>query len=329
MSTETKFIQRERNWGQLRNYTFDKNTPPVLEVELGEKFSAETQDTYNGVLREDPSRLQPRDMRPYTDRTPVWYNPVCGPIFVRGVDAGDILVVNIERIDSVTVGTTATIPGLHHFAGLRGWEECDEMYTGVINNVAGKGTWTYGAHAYTWDLKPFLGTIATAPDFEILATLPTSFGSALSCGGNLDCQDVREGAKIYLQSFNEGGLLFFGDMHASQGDGELCGVANEVAGTVTLSCQVIKKKRLRNVRIETPESLISVYCYRPAEEAFRQALRDLILWLEKDYGMTRREAYVLMSICPEFKLHMYQMCAGLGRLMVTVGAEFPRRMLPQ
>ena len=42
----------------------------------------------------------------------------------------------------------------------------------------------------------------------------------------------------------------------------------------------------------------------------------------------RREAYILVSICPDFRLHMYQMCAGLGRLMTTVGAEFPKEMLP-
>jgi len=328
MSGEAKFIPRERNAGHPGNYVFDRNTPPVLEVEPGESFTAETEDTYNGILRQDPGRLQPRDMKPYCDKTPVWYNPVCGPVYIRGVEPGDVLVVNIEKITEMSAGTTATIPGAHHFAGLRGWEECDEMYTGVIENVGGKGTWRYGPHSYTWDLKPFLGTMATAPEFESLSTLPTSFGSAAACGGNLDCQDVREGARVYLQSFNEGGLLFFGDMHASQGDGELCGVANEVAGVVTLSCQVIKKKRLRNVRIETPESLISVYCYRPAEEAFKQALSGLIHWLEKDYGVTRREAYILVSICPDFRLHMYQMCAGLGRLMVTVGAEFPKKMLP-
>ena len=117
-------------------------------------------------------------------------------------------------------------------------------------------------------------------------------------------------------------------MHASQGDGEVTGIANEVAGEVTLSCDVIKNKRLNNVRLETVESLISVYCYRPVEEAIKQALKDLVLWLEEDYGMSKREAYMLCSICPDFRINIYQVCSGLGRLMTTVGAEFPRKMLP-
>ena len=96
-----------------------------------------------------------------------------------------------------------------------------------------------------------------------------------------------------------------------------------------MSCDVIKSKVLNNVRIETPESLVSVYCYRPVEEAIKQAVKDMILWLEEDYAMSKREAYVLASICPDFRINVYQVCCGLGRLMTTVGAEFPKKMLPR
>ena len=323
-----KHVSREENVGQLKNYAFNKDTPPVLEVELGEKFSAEIEDALNGLLREDPTRLHPRDTWQYSSKVPTWSNPVCGPIYVNGVEAGDTLVVTIEKIDRISNGVICAVKGRHHFSGLRGWEECDEMYTGIIENTSGKATWRYEQHSYTWNLKPFLGTIATAPQWEVLSSAVTSFGSAPSGGGNLDSKDIREGTKVYLQSFNKGGLLFFGDLHASQGDGEISCMANEVAGEVTLSCDVIKNKRLGNVRLETPESLISIYCYRPIEEGIKQALKDLILWLEEDYAMTKREAHLLMSICADFKINVYQVCSGFGRLMTTVGAEFPKKMLP-
>jgi hypothetical protein len=45
--------------------------------------------------------------------------------------------------------------------------------------------------------------------------------------------------------------------------------------------------------------------------------------------MARRESYVLSSICPDFKIDIYQMCSGLGRLVITVGAEFLKKMLPK
>ena len=315
------------NFGRPENYVFDARTSPVLKVKPGEAFAAEIEDTYNGVLRSDRSRLQPRDLGAYTDRMPYWYNPVCGPVYIEGVDKGDVLAVTVLDIDQLSAGTVATVPRAHHFAGLRGWEETDEMYTGVVVNSDASATWEYGARTHRWTLQPFIGTIATAPEYEVLSTLATSFGSIMASGGNLDCNAICPGSTVYLQSVNPGGLLFVGDLHASQGDGEICGVANEVAGRVTLACDVIKGKRLRNVRVETMDALVSLYCFRPMEEAFRQASRDLILWLEEDYGFSRRESYLLMSMCPEFRLRTYQMCAGMGRLMTTVGAEFPKHLL--
>ena len=316
-----------RNYGNRTNYVFDSSAPPVLRVSQGEEFCTELQDAFNGMLREEPSRLQPQDLKPYTDRVPFWYNPVCGPVYVEGAEKGDVLAVTIDGVEVLTDGCISTVPRAHHFAGVRGWEETDQAYTGVIRHCEGVAELAYGDHTYRWPVRPFVGTIATAPEYEVLSTLPTSFGSVMASGGNLDCCDVRPGATVYLQSMNEGGLLYVGDLHASQGDGELCGVANEVCGRLTLTCRVLKHKWLRNVRVETPEALISLYCYRPMEEAFRQAVRDLILWLEEDHGFTRREAYLLASACPDFRLKSYQMCSGLGRMMTTVGAEFPRYLL--
>lgn len=317
----------EKNYGDAANYVFDARTPPVLRVSAGEEFTAEVEDSYNGVLRRDRAKLQPADMAPFTDRQPFWYNPVCGPVYVEGVEKGDVLAVQILELDRYTDGTVATVPRAHHFAGLRGWEETDQPFTGAIHNDAGSCEFHYGERSYRWTARPFLGTIATAPEYEVLATLPTSFGSIMAAGGNLDCCAVAPGATVYLQSMNEGGLLYFGDMHASQGDGELCGVANEVSGRVRLKCDIIKRKWLRNVRVENDDALISLYCYRPIEEALKQATRDLILWLEQDFGLAKRESYLLMSICPDFHLRTYQMCSGLGRLMTTAGAEFPKYLL--
>ena len=315
------------NFGNAANYVFDARTPPALKVSAGEEFTADVQDTFNGVLRENPAMLQPADLSPYSDRQPFWYNPVCGPIYVEGAEKGDVLAVHVLDLDQFSTGTITTVPRAHHFSGLRGWEETDQPFTGVVRHDDGACEFQYGEHAYRWSARPFLGTIATAPEYEVLSTLPTSYGSVMAAGGNLDCCAVAPGATIYLQSMNPGGLLFFGDMHASQGDGELCGVANEVSGRVRLRCDIVKGKWLRNVRIENSTSFISLCCYRPVEEAMKQATRDLILWLEQDFGLTKRESYLLVSACPDFHLRTYQMCGGLGRLMTTVGAEFPKYLL--
>ena len=322
-----KRIPLSQNYGRPENYVFSPRTPPAITVKQGEPFAAEVNDAYNGVLREDPSLLQPRDMGKYVEQMPYWYNPVCGPVYVEGVEKGDTLVVSVLAIEDLTTGSVATVPRAHHFAGMRGWEETDQMFTGVVEHRDGRASWNYQGRVHHWPMQPFIGTMATAPGYEVLSTLPTSAGSIMASGGNLDCCAIAPGAKVYLQAMNDGGLLFVGDLHCSQGDGELCGVADEAAGTVTLSCDVVKGKRLRNVRVENGDAFISLFCYRPMEEAFKQAVRDLILWLEEDYGFSRREAYLLMSMCPDCRLRTYQMCAGLGRLMTTVGAEFPKYLL--
>jgi len=75
-----------------------------------------------------------------------------------------------------------------------------------------------------------------------------------------------------------------GRWHASQGDGEVTGIADEVAREVTLRCDVIKNKTLSNVRLETRQSLISIYCYRSMKEAIKRVLKGLILWLLVEIG---------------------------------------------
>ncbi len=180
MSDLKRITNQGASFDESRHFTLDKNIPPILRVEAGERFVAELEDGFGGLLRKSKAKLFPRDAKPHSERVPAWLNPLCGPIYIDGVESGDTVVVTIEKIDKLLNGTTCTVPGARHFAGLCGWEECDEMYTGIIENVGGKGTWKYGQHTYIWELKPFLGTIATAPEWEALSTLVTNFGSSLA-----------------------------------------------------------------------------------------------------------------------------------------------------
>jgi len=75
-------------------------------------------------------------------------------------------------------------------------------------------------------------------------------------GGNWDSREVRQGNRIYLPVYDEGALLYLGDMHASQGDAEWTGVAVETRGELRVSCELVKKKDIPYPRIETPRSII-------------------------------------------------------------------------
>jgi acetamidase/formamidase len=86
--------------------------------------------------------------------------------------------------------------------------------------------------------SPMLGVIGVAPPPEDgpIPTMPAG-----RHGGNLDNKHNGVGATVYLPVNVPGGLLSVGDMHASQGDGEICGCGVEIGGHVLLSCQVLKK----------------------------------------------------------------------------------------
>ena len=81
-----------------------------------------------------------------------------------------------------------------------------------------------------------LGVLGLAPEGDmIVSTMPAG-----PHGGNLDNQLNGIGSTIYISVKHPGGLLSLGDMHASQGDGEICGTGVEVAGHVLLSCAIFK-----------------------------------------------------------------------------------------
>src|SRR3989442_11237882 len=119
-----------------------------------------------------------------------------------------------------------------------------------------------------------------------------SGGMGRHCG-NVDVQEIWAGSTIYLPVFVEGALLCLGDCHAIQSDGEIGSV--EMRSEVSLRGEVIRG-RSRNMlwpRAETADSLVTIGIATPLEEAARQALREMIGWIEELTGMSKHEAYLL------------------------------------
>ena len=97
----------------------------------------------------------------------------------------------------------------------------------------------------TLPYEPFIGTIGTSPEIEAITSLQPDY-----YGGNMDLPDVGVGAIIYLPVNAKGALLYLGDCHAAQGDGELCGVAIEHPTTTTLQVDLIKGWTIACPRLE-------------------------------------------------------------------------------
>jgi len=121
-------------------------------------------------------------------------------------------------------------------------------------------------------------------------------------------------------------LLYLGDVHASQGDTEFTGTAAETKATVRVRMELVKQKRAAYLRVEKPESIVSVYADKPLEAAVETATVNLMDWLVTDYGFTPTDAYCLVSTCPDFRINVYQMCK-IAKLSFVAGAEIPKKYL--
>ena len=307
-------------------YLFDYNKKPVLTVKEGESFIVETEDNLSGLITSEKDSLV-ENLKSLTKFDPPKFNPVSGPIYIIGASKGDLLEVSIEKIIPAEIGISAIDPEAGPLCDNKKWPELGEAYIKVLKNIPGpSGTTRDGKGIYneyiSWDLEPMIGTIGVATEYEIHGTL----NGQTPCCGNWDCKDIKEGSKLYLNCFHDGALLFLGDVHASQGDTEWTCSANEVRAEVSLSCKVIKNKKIPYARVEREESIIQLFADKPLEDAVHRAITNLMSWMVEEYGVRAKDAYIMISCSPEFKVKVYQMVKS-PNLPYVVGAEIPKKYL--
>ena len=138
--------------------------------------------------------------------------------------------------------------------------------------------------------SPMIGTIGTAPAIGV----PTT-GPAGPYGGNMDLKEVSEGNTLYLPISVPGALLHLGDVHAAQGDGEVCGTALEMPATVTIKIDLIKNKTIERPRIKSRDHIMCIATGNPMERSVARAYSDLFIWMEEDFGVDRWDAYSLCT----------------------------------
>jgi amidase len=312
---------------QARKYAFDWRDEPLLTVEPGETFEIETYDASTGFFKTEADKAIP-GKRPGFDRHPPLANPIGGPVWVKGAERGDTLVVSIESIKVDEYSWIAIGPRRGPLGESTRWPELSRDYTTKIfrHSPGASGTTLDGtlhfSERISWPITPFVGTFGVAPDREVA----TSLDGQGVWGGNLDIRDAAPGNKIYLPIMHEGARFYLGDVHASQGDTEFTGTAAETKATVRLQLDLVKGRRVSGLRIEKPDSLICVHNYRPLEVAVETATIQLMDWLISDYCFSPTDAYCLVSTCPDFRINVYQMCK-IARLDFVAGAEIPKRYL--
>ena len=268
------------------SYVFSPYLEPIARVQPGDEVTIHCEDAFE-------SRITTRaDLPSRALASASFLNPQTGPIYVEGAEPGDALAVHIQRIEPTRdFAVSALIP---YFGGLtstpitRTLQEPLPERVWIWRLAAGMLSNDEVSVALPWE--PFMGTLAVAPQLEAITTLsPGPFG------GNMDVPDVCPGNTVYLPVWNPGALFYTGDTHARQGQGELCGVALEITAKVTVVFDVLKGLGIQWPRIESPERLMVVGSAKPMEDAARIANAELALWLESDHGLSRWDAYQLLT----------------------------------
>jgi acetamidase/formamidase len=143
-----------------------------------------------------------------------------------------------------------------------------------------------------------LGCVATATG---PAGAPPPTGDSGGYGGNMDFNEITEGATVYLPVSNPGALLYLGDGHAAQGDGELNGNALETSMDVEFTVDIIPGKRPPAPRVENATTIMAMGL-GSLDDAFRQATSNMASWLADDYKLTPSEIAQVLGTSALYKV---------------------------
>jgi acetamidase/formamidase len=251
-------------------------------------------------------------------------NPQTGPFYVEGVVPNDTLVIRLTKVrtnrdwagSGSTIMRTALEPGT--LGSLKWASEFPSRWTiDTVKNVTFLEKPTELLKGFQVPLQPMLGCVAVAPPGE-WAIRTTDSGRF---GGNMDYNQIREGTTIYLPVAHPGALLFVGDGHAAQGDGELTGDALETSMDIEFTVDVLKDQSFGHPLAENAEYLISIGIGGSLDQALQQATSGMVRWLERDYGLNPNEAAMVLGFAVKYDV------VDLVGTQVSIAAKVPKAVL--
>ena len=301
---------------------------PVLRIKSGDTVVTRTWDS-GGQDYKGMRHLQ----HPYV--YPESGNPLMGPFYIEGAEYGDALEVHLDKVRlnrnwgytsyrlsrEILNSSDNLYPNVYKMDALRPkradlipWDLDLERGVATPRLLQGSG------YKFSIAVKPMLGCIGVAPPGDEVWTS----GPASTHGGNMDYNDIVEGATVFFPVYHPGAHFFIGDGHAVQADGEGLGSGVETSLDVQFTVRVHKAKRLSIPRLVNNDYIISIGSqpeFRSSMDfGLRMANSDMIRWLTSEYGLTDPEAHLLMGTVAQHKIVTY---------FGTMATLIPRRYLPK
>jgi acetamidase/formamidase len=281
---------------------FDTTLEPILKVDSGDTISFP--NTWTHFL----NKMQPGvpiDVLAQIRRDNLGKGPhsIIGPIYVNGAEPGDVLEIRYKRIEPLDWGGVFNNPG--------------SLGTGLLAKDYPEGQVKYLKLNLTkmtaelnpkihMPLKPFQGTLGLAPPDGFYPPLSPGVTNSVPPGphaGNIDLSEMAEGSTMFIPVWKPGALIFTGDSHAVQGDGEICLTALET-GMKELRIQVVlhKQKNFAWPIAETPTHWIPMAMDKDLNVAMTLAAQNAINFLSTRADLTKLDAYALCSIGVSFRV---------------------------
>jgi len=259
-------------------WAFGPDLEPVLEVEPGSVVRLETNDCFTGQIASEDDLVTAIDFERVNSAT--------GPVAVKGAEPGDSLVVELLEVRPSDRGFATLIPGFGQLI--------DQVQSPVTKVFRVEGDTVHMNDRVSFPLRPMVGVVGVATDGDTVAN-----GWAGRHGGNLDDHLHGPGATLYFPVRQPGGMFAVGDMHASMGDGEICGTGVEIAGEVVARFDLLKGKQATWPVTELPDRWVA---HATAEtdadfmEALRRVSEEAARLLVDEWGFTMEEAFVFLSV---------------------------------
>ena len=294
---ELKATPQTVAWGH-----YDATDKPVLTIRSGDTVVIHTLLTNSPAGLEKagvaPAQIEPALRAVYEGVPASARGPgghiLTGPIAIAGAEPGDMLEVRIRKVD-------LAIPYAYNaFRYGAGFLTDDFPYARMkivpLDTKRMVGLFAPGIEV---PLAPFFGSMGVAP--------PPAFGRYDSApptinGGNMDDKALVAGTTLFLPVYAPGALFQVGDGHAAQGNGEVDITALETSLTGTFEFVLHKKAQISYPRAETPKAYIAMGFDDDLSNATRKALRNMIDFLVAEKGMTRDDAYMLISVAGDVEI---------------------------
>jgi amidase len=276
---------------------FDPDADPLAEVADGERFVVETADSLCGLAQtRAPRGLHVAEVLERLGGA----CPVTGPFHVAGAHRGDVLEVELHRVDPVPAAGEAWTGIFGGFGALQheGLSLSEPLRPELrrIPYADGMAAFPCRGGTVPLPLRPFLGTVGVAPRHE----RRLSFSQSPEYLGDVDQPALAAGATLRLPVNVEGALVAFGDAHGAQGDGEITGAAVEIEADVELTVRVRDRQEAGFValpQLDTAEAIGSLAGLHGASltDCARAAYVDLVQRLHRGHGFSVTDAYQLLG----------------------------------